>query len=331
MVACAAMVGCGDSSGGTEGTAGGSGSGGTDGGSGSGGVSGAGGASGSGGVAGAAGTGGVAGSSGTGGAAGSAGAGGSAGASGAGGSSGTAGAAGAGGSDTGICVHPAPFVFPSPTVGGLLDAASFGSVGIENCGDTDIELTSISLSPSSSDAIHMMFDPIGGASSTLSVGELLYAEVEFWPTDLDLHTGTLEVLDLSGTSIVDIPLEGQAISDPGHCVIQVGQGFSSTGSAELFLGNAQTGESIGQTFFIANISASPCEVTAITGPTPATAFSLPYPNQVQVPISLAVTQLKQVNVDFAPTSAGTYEATMTVTSNDGLSPTRELTLRGNGY
>lgn len=232
-----------------------------------------------------------------------------------------------------LCLAPAGTVDFGPTVRGYsptTSAFSFATAYVDNCSDADVTVADVQLVSGIDQGFSITFFPFVGASYVLVPGDRLPIEMDFHPVTEGSVTGTLRV-SLAPNGAVDFPLAAEGIADPGGCVLQVGPTVATGATpaeSVLDFGAVSVGETRGETFIIANVGILPCTITSISTPSQAEGFTLRYPTQIDVPKELFFRQLKLINLDYQPPTAGSHTSSVVVISNDVLHGTRTMTVEG---
>jgi hypothetical protein len=192
------------------------------------------------------------------------------------------------------------------------------NVQVTNCGAAPLTFSSIA----SNNAAFTV--PAGSNSCTgsLAVGSSCMVSVEFAPTAVQAYSGQLTFTSNASTATTSIPLNGNG----GEPVA----GFGPPGSTQMLSFSSVL---VGQTSLAEYIG------LYNNGPVPLTI----YLSQIAVtsgfalapggncPSSLAANQSCLIPIVFAPATAGTFNGTLSVSTNDPVHPTISTSLTGTAF
>jgi len=212
-----------------------------------------------------------------------------------------------------VITTPSALNFGNTVVMSLFDQ----DLTIQNTGDTQfLSVSSIQVSGSGFSL------PSGSGAYNIPIGQTVHVPVRFYPTTRGLKSGTITIASndpVTPTKIVPLLGTGVApvLSTQPPSVLNFGTvAASSFLNLNLTISNVTTdGASLGTTLQVNNV--------AIAG---NASFTLTPPGSTTVPPGSSIIYV----VRFAPTSGGLATASLTISCNDPLTPTKVISLSGIG-
>ena len=203
---------------------------------------------------------------------------------------------------SGTGVKPLVTVIPSSVAFGnvAVSVTNTQTITVQNPGSATLNVTQASLSPTGFSLSGMVL-PLSvapGGSASFNVG--------FTPTSAGSLSGSLTLTNNATNPALSIPLSGSGVAS----ALQL-----SANPTSLSFGSLTTGTSASQTVTLTNTGNSSVSISQISSS--GAGFSA---NGIALPLSLAVGQSTSFTVMFAPASAGSLSATVTVVSNATSSP-----------
>src|SRR5579863_3442779 len=147
---------------------------------------------------------------------------------------------------------------------------------------------------------------------TLTPGQSTSFSVKFAPTSAGTFNGTVTVTSNASNPSLSIPLTGTAASPA----------TLTASPTSLIYTNISVGQNSSQTETVTNTGGSSTTISAVAAS--GTGFSI---SGITPPVTLTPGQSTSFTVKFAPTSAGTFNGTVTVTS-DASNPSLSIPLTG---
>ena len=177
-----------------------------------------------------------------------------------------------------------------------------------NSGGSDVKITAASASGSGYSLSGLTL-PV-----TLSAGQTVTFSVKFAPTAGGSSTGNVTITSDGSNPTLNIPLSGTGVS----------AGNLSANPSSLAFGSVQVGNNSSKSETITNTGGSSVTITGASSG--AAAFSV---SGLSLPTTLTAGQSVTFSVVFAPASAGSANANLTVTSN-ASNPSLTVALTGTG-
>jgi Malectin domain/Abnormal spindle-like microcephaly-assoc'd, ASPM-SPD-2-Hydin len=218
-----------------------------------------------------------------------------------------------------IQLVPSTPPLPTPQISIIPSSVNFGNVvtGVTNtqtltirnpgADNLSVTLASISGTGFGSSGLALPLTVAPGGSSSLTV--------KFSPTTASNFSGSLTLVNNSPTSPLVVALSGAGISP----ALQL-----SASPASISFGSLTTGTTASQSVTLSNVGNANVSLSQLT--VSPSAFSA---SRLAVPMTLAPGQSASVSVTFSPTTAVSYQGSVTVTSNATNSPTA-ISLSGSG-
>lgn len=201
--------------------------------------------------------------------------------------------------------NPTSLSFSSTTVGQNQSL----SETITNSGSASVSISQISVSGAG-------FSLVGAQSSqTLTAGQSTTFSVKFAPTSAGSATGTLTVSSDASNPSLTVAVSGTGAASPG----QLGSNPTSLNFGSVTVGSSQ---SLSATITNSGGSSVSISNVAING----SGYTL---SGITTPLTLTSGQSTTFTVKFAPSSSGTANGTVTVTS-DASNPSFAVSLTGTG-
>jgi len=211
---------------------------------------------------------------------------------------------GSGVADGGLSASPTSLSFGSVQVG---NNQSINET-LTNSGGSDVKITAASASGSGYSLSGLTL-PV-----TLSAGQTVSFSVKFAPTAGGSATGNVTITSDGSNPTLNIPLSGTGVS----------AGTLSANPSSLAFGSVQVGNNSSKSETITNTGGSSVTITGASSG--AAAFSV---SGLSLPTTLTAGQSVTFSVVFAPASAGSASANLTVTSN-ASNPSLAVALTGTG-
>jgi hypothetical protein len=200
--------------------------------------------------------------------------------------------------------NPASLSFGSVTVG----SSQSLSVTLTNTGGSSVSVSNVQISGSG-------FSLSGiGSSFTLAAGQSTTFNVRFAPTTSGAASGSVTIASNASNPALTVALSGTGT---------VAVGTLSVSPATLNLGSVTVGSS---NSLSGQLTASGANVTVTAATTNNSSFTV---SGLTLPVTIAAGQSVSYTITFSPQTAGTVNATLTVTSNAQPSTTTEA-LTGTG-
>jgi len=206
--------------------------------------------------------------------------------------------------DGGLSASPTSLSFGSVQVG---NNQSINET-LTNSGGSDVKITAASASGSGYSLSGLTL-PV-----TLSAGQTVSFSVKFAPTAGGSATGNVTITSDGSNPTLNIPLSGTGVS----------AGTLSANPSSLAFGSVQVGNNSSKSETITNTGGSSVTITGASSG--AAAFSV---SGLSLPTTLTAGQSVTFSVVFAPASAGSASANLTVTSN-ASNPSLAVALTGTG-
>lgn len=181
------------------------------------------------------------------------------------------------------------------------------SVSLKNTGTGSVTVSSVTTSGTG-------FSVSGFSGAvTLSAGQSLTLSASFAPPQTGSTSGSLVVTSNATNSPATIALSGTGV-----------QPRISVSPASLSFGSLNTGQTASQTLTISNPGTASLSVTQAT--VSGTGFSS---SGLTLPLTIAANGSSSFTMNFAPTTAGTFSGTLTLTNNSAT-PSLTVALSGTG-
>lgn len=189
----------------------------------------------------------------------------------------------------------------------ILGDATSQMVTLKNTGGENVTVTAASISGTglSFSGLTVPLTLTPNQSSTFSV--------TFDPVSAGTVSGTMS-LTVSGSANISIPLSGTGVT----------QGNLTANPTSITFTNVQVGQTSSQTETVKNTGGSDAHISQVTAS--GTGFSF---SGITPPVTLTAGQSVSFSVKFAPQSTGTFNGSITVTS-DAQDPTLTIPLTGSG-
>jgi hypothetical protein len=190
------------------------------------------------------------------------------------------------------------------------------SIQVTNCGSASLVFASIG----SSNAAFTVPSTSNGCTGSLAVGTSCTVSVQFVPAAVQAYTGQLTFTSNASITTTSIPLSGSggapvaAFGPPGET--------QTLNFPPTLVGQTSAAEFI----VLYNNGTVPLTVSQISA---TSGFGLAPGGNCSN--SLAAHQYCFIDVDFAPSSAGTINGTLSVSSNDPVNPTISASLTGTAF
>src|SRR5580693_7886980 len=201
-------------------------------------------------------------------------------------------------------------VTPSPA------SLTFSNIATGQTSSQTVTLTNtggVSTTVSQATASGTGFSVSGFTAGTLVPGATMSFSVTFAPTTVGSFPGTVTVTSNASNPSLSIPLTGTAVAPPA---------VLTASPTSLTYTNVTVGQSSSQTETIKNTGGTSAVISAVTES--GAGFSV---SGITPPVTLTPGQSTTFTVKFAPTSAGTFPGTVTVTSN-ASNPSLSMPLSG---
>jgi hypothetical protein len=202
-----------------------------------------------------------------------------------------------------LTASPTSISFGNETLG---DATS-QIVTLKNTGGENVTVTAASISGGG-----MSFSGLG-LPLTLTPNQSTTFSVTFEPTVAGTVSGTMS-LTVSGSANIAIPLSGTGVTPA----------TLTANPTSLTFTNVTVGQNSSQTETITNTGGTGAQITVVAAS--GTGFSV---SGITLPVTLASGQSVQFSVTFTPPSAGSFNGSVTVTSN-AQNPDLSISLTGTG-
>src|SRR5580692_4513654 len=201
-------------------------------------------------------------------------------------------------------------VTPSPA------SLTFSNIATGQTSSQTVTLTNtggVSTTVSQATASGTGFSVSGFTAGTLVPGATMSFSVTFAPATVGSFPGTVTVTSNASNPSLSIALSGTAEGAPA---------VLTASPTSLTYTNITVGQSSSQTETIKNTGGTSATISAVAAT--GTGFSI---SGITPPVTLTAGQSTTITVKFAPTSAGTFPGTLTVTSN-ASNPSLAITLSG---
>ena len=212
---------------------------------------------------------------------------------------------------TGTAVPPPAVLTASPTsltyTNVTVGQTSSQTETIKNTGGTNATISAVAESGAGF-SVSGITTPV-----TLTPGQSTTFTVKFAPTSASTFSGTVTVTSNASNPSLAIALSGTAEGAPA---------VLTASPTSLTYTNITTGQTSSQTETIENTGATSATISAVA--VSGTGFSI---SGITPPVTLTAGQSATITVKFAPTSAGTFPGTVTVTSN-ASNPSLAIALSG---
>jgi len=212
---------------------------------------------------------------------------------------------------TGTAVAPPAVLTASPTsltyTNVTVGQSSSQTETIKNTGGTNATISAVTESGAGF-SVSGITPPV-----TLTPGQSTTFTVKFAPTSATTFSGTVTVTSNASNASLAIALSGTAEGAPA---------VLTASPTSLTYTNITVGQTSSQTETIKNTGATSATISAAAAT--GTGFSI---SGITPPVTLTAGQSTTITVKFAPTSAGTFPGTLTVTSN-ASNPSLTIPLSG---
>ena len=184
------------------------------------------------------------------------------------------------------------------------------TIAVANTGNVSVNISQVNVSSSQFgvSGLTMPFSLPAGQSSSF--------QVWFDATAAGTAAGTLTVSTDAGVGSGQVALTGIATTAPPQIGVT---------PAILNLGSAVVGTTSQSTVTVSNVGGSSLTISSITGS--GNPFTV---SGVTTPISIAAGSSNSFTVTYTPTAAGTNSGSVTITSDDPLTPKTILAMSGTG-
>lgn len=190
---------------------------------------------------------------------------------------------------------------------------AFGNVQVGSFAEATLRIANLGNSPM---PVHELKYPTGFTGDwpggTLIPNQVQEVKIRFTPSAPTFYGGEISVRSDATSGTPSIPVSGTGTPIPTREIRLTGT---------LAFGNVQVGSTADATLIIANQGNSPLTIHPLTYPT---GFTGNWPGGTIDPA-----QSREVTVTFAPTAAGAYEGTLTI-SSDATSGSGSVSLSGTG-
>lgn len=203
-----------------------------------------------------------------------------------------------------LTANPSSLSFGSVTIG----SSSTLSETVTNTGGSSVTITSATTTGAGFSVSGLSL-PL-----TLTAGQSKTFSVTFAPSSAGSVNGNIAIVSNASNPTLNIPLSGNGVT----------QGTLSANPTSLSFGNVTVGGSSSLSETLTNTGGSSLTITQAT--TTGAGFSV---SGLSLPLTLTAGQSKTFNVIFAPSSAGSVNGNLAITSN-GSNPTLNIPLSGTG-
>jgi hypothetical protein len=209
---------------------------------------------------------------------------------------------------------------PSPQLAVSAASLSFGSVTVNTATTQSLTLTSTGTAPvtvSSATITGAGFTIVGGSVPvTLNPTQAVTLQVQFLPTAIGTASGQITISSDSSTgSTAVVALSGTSTAAPSPQL--------TVSAASLSFGSVTVNTATAQSLTLTSTGTAP--VTVNTGAITGSGFTIVGGS---VPVTLNPTQSMTLQVQFLPTSAGTANGQITISSNSSTGSTAVVALSG---
>ena len=190
----------------------------------------------------------------------------------------------------------------------LVNGSSTQAVTVKNSGQTDIQVSQISVTGGA-------FTTTGlAAPATIPAGQSVVLQAKFAPTAAGAVTGAITISSDAQTATSTITLNGTGVAATYTM---------SLSPTSVNFGNVTTGSSATQNVQLSNTGNSSVIVSQIAAS--GTGISV---SGATVPLTIAPAQSVTLAVKFAPTTSGAATGSLTVTNNEGVNALAAVTGTG---
>ena len=190
----------------------------------------------------------------------------------------------------------------------LVNGSSTQAVTVKNSGQTDIQVSQISVTGGA-------FTTTGlAAPATIPAGQSVVLQAKFAPTAAGAVTGAITISSDAQTATSTITLNGTGVAATYTM---------SLSPTSVNFGNVTTGSSATQNVQLSNTGNSSVIVSQIAAS--GTGISV---SGATVPLTIAPAQSVTLAVKFAPTTSGAVTGSLTVTNNEGVNALAAVTGTG---